>query len=193
MSRREAQMSPTDPDSHRMKGPDGGSVQSYNAQAVVDDACQVITAADVTDQPPDSHNLVPMLHQTRDNCGSAPLAATADAGFWNPEVADQAKALGTKALVALSRESKKRQSDPPPETTAARQEMAEALAKPENRKLYRKRKSTVEPVFGQIKEARGFRQFSFRGIEAVRAEWRIVALCHDLLKLFTYRQAPQPA
>jgi hypothetical protein len=54
-----AQMSPTDPDSHLMKGPDGGFQQSYNAQAVVDDACQVITAADVTDQPPDSHNLVP--------------------------------------------------------------------------------------------------------------------------------------
>jgi transposase len=187
-----AQMSPTDPDSHLMKGPDGGFQQSYNAQAVVDDACQVITAADVTDQPPDSHNLVPLL-QTRENCGRAPDAATADAGFWNPEVAGQAEALGTRALVALSRESKKRQPDPPPETTAARQKMAEALAQPDNRKLYRKRKTTVEPVFGQIKEARGFRQFSFRGIAAVRAEWRIVALCHNLLKLFTYRRVPQPA
>lgn len=188
-----AQMSPTDPDSHLMKGPDGGFVQSYNAQAAVDDTCQVITAADVTDQPPDSHNLLPMLHQTRENCGRAPAAATADAGFWNPQVATQAEALGTKALVALSRESKKRQPDPPPETTAARQKMAEALARPDNRKLYRKRKATVEPVFGQIKEARGFRQFSFRGIAAVRAEWRIVALCHNLLKLFTYSRASQPA
>jgi transposase len=188
-----AQMSPTDPDSHLMKGSDGGFQQSYNAQAAVDDTFQVITAADVTDQPPDSHNLLPMLHQTRDNCGDAPVAVTADAGFWNNQVADQAATLGTKALVALSRESKKRQPSPPPETTAARQKMAEALAQPDNRKLYRKRKTTVEPVFGQIKETRGFRQFSFRGIEAVRAEWRIVALCHNLLKLFTYRNAPQPA
>jgi transposase len=188
-----AQMSPTDPDSHLMKGSDGGFVQAYNAQAVVDEHCQVIVAADVTDQAPDSHNLIPMLHQTTRNCGRAPAVATADAGFWDHDVAERAAEIGTRALVALSRDSRPQQVEPSVEENAARRRMAEALALHENRLLYRRRKTTVEPVFGQIKDARGFRQFSFRGIANVRAEWQILALCHNILKLFGAGYASQLA
>jgi hypothetical protein len=176
-----------------MKGSDGGFVQAYNAQAVVDDHSQIIIAADLTDMPPDSHNLIPMLRQAAQNCGRPPAVATADAGYWNPEVMKRAEDVGSQVLVALTRESKKQSANAPPETTAARQQMAEILAAPENRKLYRKRKATVEPVFGQIKEARGFRQFSFRGVVQVRAEWLMVALCHNIRKLFMASRAPQPA
>ena len=187
-----AQKSPTDPDSHLMKASNGGFEQAYNCQTVVDDHCQIIIAADVTDHPNDANNLMPMLHQATDNCGASPAMATADAGYWNQDVQAQAERLGIKVLVALSRESKKKTATSSPETIAARQRMAEALAKPENKKAYAKRKAIVEPPFGHIKEVRGFRQFSFRGNEAVRAEWRLVALCHNIWKLFRAKTALQP-
>jgi len=187
-----AQKSPTDPDSHLMKASNGGFEQAYNCQTVVDDHCQIIIAADVTDHPNDANNLLPMLHQATDNCGRPPALATADAGYWNQDVQVEADKLGIKVLVALKRESKKKTGTSSPETIAARQRMAEALADPENKKAYAKRKAIVEPPFGHIKEARGFRQFSFRGNEAVRAEWRLVALCHNIWKLFRAKRALLP-
>lgn len=188
-----AQMSPTDPDSHLMKGSNGGFEQAYNAQAVVDGRAQIIIAADVTDQPPDSHNLEPMLEQARRNCGRAPDLATADSGYWNDDVAETGRRMGTKILVALSRESGAKDRQESAETTAARQQMAEALKLPDNKKAYARRKAIVEPVFGQIKHTRGFRQFMVRGIDAVRAEWTLLATCHNILKLYRANQAAQPA
>ena len=70
--------------------------------------------------------------------------------------------------------------------------MREKLKKPEGENLYRRRKTVVEPMFGQIKQARGFRQFRFRGLAAVREEWRLICLTHNLLKLFRARVAPKP-
>lgn len=186
-----AQKSPTDPDSHLMKASNGGFEQAYNCQAVVDGHCQIIIAADVTDHPNDAHNLLPMLHQATDNCGRPPAQATADAGYWNQDVQAEAEKLGTKVLVALKRESRKKTGTSSPESIAARRRMAEALADPENKKAYAKRKAIVEPPFGHIKDARGFRQFSFRGCDAVRAEWRLVAACHNILKLFGAMRAAQ--
>ena len=187
-----AQMSPTDPDSHLMKGSNGGFEQAYNTQAVVDGRAQIIVAADVTDQPPDSHNLEPMLEQARRNCGRAPDLATADSGYWNEGVLQTGRPMGTKILVALRRESGANDQQQSAETTAARQQMAEALALPDNKKAYAMRKAIVEPVFGHIKQARGFRQFLVRGIDAVRAEWLLLATCHSILKLFRATRAPQP-
>jgi hypothetical protein len=71
--------------------------------------------------------------------------------------------------------------------------MAEALKKPANKKAYAMRKAIVEPVFGHIKHTRGFRQFMVTGIQAVRAEWTLLATCHNILKLYTAKQAAQPA
>lgn len=141
----------------------------------------------------DAYQVSLELHQATDNCGASPALATADAGYWNQDVQAEAEKLGIKVLVALGRESKKKTATSSPEAIAARRRMAEALADPENKKAYSKRKAIVEPPFGHIKDARGFRQFSFRGNEAVRAEWRLVAICHNICKLFRAKTAMQPA
>jgi transposase len=183
----------TDPESYVMKS-GSGFIQAYNAQAVVDDSCQVIVAADVTNQPPDNGNLAPMLRQTVSNCGGAPAKASADAGYWNPLVSDMAQELGIDPFVATGRENRPKLGEPapakPPDGAGERQKMKAKLASPGGHAIYARRKAIVEPVFGQIK-GRAFRAFSFRGLVAVRAEWSLVCACHNLLKL--YRHGPKEA
>lgn len=183
----------TDPESYVMKS-GSGFIQAYNAQAVVDDSCQVIVAADVTNQPPDNGNLAPMLRQTVSNCGGAPAIASADAGYWNPLAATTVQDLGIDPFVATGRENRPKLGDPapakPPEDARERQKMMAKLTTPEGHAIYARRKAIVEPVFGQIK-GRAFRAFSFRGLVAVRAEWSLVCACHNLLKL--YRHGPKEA
>ena len=177
-----AQRNFTDPDSRIMKSADG-YVQGYNCQQAVDGEHQIIVAQGVTNQGTDNHNLKPMLEQVRDNLGSVPTATTADTGYWNAEVMQQADALGATVYVALGREKKQGETGT---TTPVRQAMAERLASPEGTNVYRQRKFVVEPVHGQIKEARGFRRFHLRGLEKAGAEWSLVCLGHNLLKLFRY-------
>ena len=203
-----AQANFTDPESSIMKGADG-FVQGYNAQLAVDEEAQVIVAQGVTDQPPDNGNLAPMIERVEGHPDETPANATADAGYWNPEAEGRARALGTEAWVSTERQrhggeersdSETSETDPPDgETEPADVEtdplkrMRSRLASEEGRALYARRKAVVEPVNGQIKHARGFRQFSFRGLEAAGAEWALVCMCHNLLKMFRNRPKEAPA
>lgn len=186
-----AQQNFTDPESRIMKTKDGYE-QAYNAQAAVDAADQVITAADVCVQQNDNAQLVPMLDQIEENTGARPAEVSADAGYCSEENLAALEARGIDAYVATGRQKhgtasatggeEKKQG---PRATAMREKLrAGGWESP-----YRLRKQTVEPVFGQIKEARGFRRFLHRGLRKVRAEWRLVCTAHNLLKLAAHRAA----
>src|SRR5213594_4320808 len=180
-----AQRNFTDPDSRIM--PDGahkGSfVQAYNAQIAVDAEAQFIVAAEVRQEANDKQQLAPMLEQVQQNTGVKPVASSEDAGYWSPEqVADK---HGIAEETAPS-------TDATTEATALNQ-MKQKLQTEAGRAIYKMRKAIVEPVFGQIKECRNFRRFSLRGLENVRAEWKLVCLTHNILKLFRSGRGFQPA
>jgi transposase len=191
-----AQRNFTDPDSRIMET--GGTfLQGYNCQAAVDDAHQIIVAADLTNQSPDNGNLVPMLEQVRRNCGRSAATATADSGYWGPTVPEQCDALGCEAFIATERRkhwdrNPTETQGPPPDDADAREAMRWKLRTPEGQEIYSRRKVVVEPVFGQIKEARGIRRFLLRGLDASYAEWQLICLTHNLLKMFR-NQAPATA
>ena len=173
-----------------MKGGDG-FMQAYNAQLAVDEHCQVIVATGVTNQAADNVNLIPMLERIKGHLGEVPGQTTGDTGYWHGQVAEQARALGCEALVATQRRRHGECGAPsgegePPEGLDARERMRWRLNTVEGRRVYARRKAVVEPVNGQIKEAQGFRRFSFRGLQAVEAEWNLVSLCHNVLKLYRY-------
>ena len=142
-----------------MKGADG-FVQGYNAQLAVDEEAQVIVARGVTDQPPDNGNLAPMIERVQGHLDETPANATADAGYWNPEAEDRARALGTEAWVSTERRRRggaKRsgsEAEPPDGEADPLKRMRSRLANEEGRALYARRKAVVEPVNGQIKHAR---------------------------------------
>ena len=191
-----AQMNFTDPDS-RIAESGGGFVQGYNCQAAVDDAHQVIVGQAVSNKSPDNGNLVPMVALVRDNCGAAATNTTADAGYWTPTVSAQCAALGTDVHVSTERRKHWDTDDtvtegPPPGALDAREQMRHKLRTAEGREIYARRKAVVEPVFGQIKECRGFRRFHLRGLAEVAGEWALVCTGHNLLKLFRFLGA-QPA
>jgi len=195
-----AQRNFTDPESRIM--PDGshkGSfVQGYNAQIAVDGKAQVIVAAEVTQQSNDTQQLVPMLEQVKNNVGTQPQAASADNGYWNAKQVGDARVQGIDLHVATGKqkhgEPSKAGDDDPTESSAEaslREQMKQKLKTEAGRDLYRMRKAIVEPVFGQIKEWRGFRRFLLRGLHKVRAEWKLICLTHNLLKLFRSGRALQ--
>lgn len=187
-----------DPDSRLMKGRDGGFVQAFNVQIAVDEAHHVIVAEGVSNLAPDSGYLAPMVQRVIENTGEVPTVVTADAGYWSEAEVTRVEQTGACPLVAR-RAGRREERAPPggigppsqPLTGAAW--MAWKMAQEQNRDIYRKRKSTVEPVFGNIKEPRSFRQFSFRGLDAVRCEWSLICLVHNLLKLFQVRTTRQLA
>lgn len=181
----DAQRNFTDPDSRIMvKG--GEFLQGYNAQAAVDAESQVIVAVAVTNQPPDQEHLVPMVEAVVDNCGEAPAIATADSGYFSRENAEACAARGVDAYIAVGRGALKLPpaGESPTPAQRARAAMAAKLTTAGGKAVYARRKCVVEPTFGQIKQARGFRHFSLRGLEKVRAEWAFVCATHNLLKLF---------
>lgn len=185
-----AQWSFTDPDSRLMES-HGAFLQAYNCQAAVDETHQIIVGQAVTNQPPDNGNLQPMLRQVRENCDDdVPEVATADAGYWSAEVPEAcATEEKTNVLIAVERH-RHWESDPkvtsgsPPDDASPRDKMSWKLRSMEGREVYARRKAIVEPVYGQIKEARGFRRFLLRGLDKVRAEWALVCTTHNLLKLY---------
>jgi transposase len=179
----------TDAESQLMKnGNVGGYVQGYNAQAAVLEN-QIIVAAEVSDEPGDKQQLVPMAAKVMEGLGSAPTALVADSGYFSEQAVTAESLKGMELLVAPDRaKSGEPLKANAPQGEAATQ-MREKLASEEWGPVYRLRKQTIEPVFGQIKESRGFRRFLFRGLQRVRAEWRIIALTHNLLKLFRHRSS----
>ena len=183
-----AQTNFTDPESRIMHTPDGFQ-QAYNAQAAVDAESGVIVAQEVSQAPPDVQRLVPMLEKMIELNGRAPEQLTADAGYSSETNFAALDEAGVYAIIALRRYHRDEPPDSDPAPARAtnrwphRNEMRKRLYTPEGKALYKLRKQTVEPVFGQIKAARYFRQFLCRGLAAVRAEWSLVCTAHNLLKL----------
>lgn len=193
-----AQRNFTDPDSRIMK--DGATkefVQGYNAQAAVDSEAQVIVAASVTQEANDKKQLAPMLEQVKVLTGRKPERATADAGYFSEKSVTDAKLEGIDLLVAPDRqkhgEAKPCATGPPPPEASVAERMRYKLRTVEGRAVYKMRQAVVEPVFGQIKERRGFRRFLLRGLGRVEAEWQIICATHNLLKLFQSGWSPQSA
>jgi hypothetical protein len=184
-----AQRNFTDPDSRIMK--DGATkefVQAYNAQAVVDSHAQVIVAAALTQAENDKQELVPMLQQVSVLTGRTPQQATADNGYFSEAQVTDPRLEGIDLLVVPDRQKHGKDmpvaTGPPPAGAGVAEQMRHKLRTPAGRAVYGMRKAVVEPVFGQIKEARGFRQFLLRRLEKVQAEWKLICATHNLLKLF---------
>ena len=200
-----AQRNFTDPDSRIMK--DGATkefVQAYNAQAAVDSEAQVIVAAEVTQEANDKQQLVPMLEQVKIVTGSHPQQATADSGYFSEAQVTDRRLEGIDLLVAPDRQKHGGQlplvPGPPVEnlpalspTLSPAQAMRHKLQTLPGRAIYKMRKAVVEPVFGQIKEQRGFRKFLLRGLLNVKGEWKLICATHNLLKLYRTGWSPQRA
>lgn len=186
-------MNLTDGDSQLMKdGATGSIMQSYNAQAVADEQQQIILAADVTKDCNDKTQLVPMTEQLVANVGTAPLILSADCGYWTED--QLAHKILRNIQVLVPPDAEKRGQDKLDEELPANaprteraQRMREQMKDPAVAAVYRMRKAIVEPVFAYIKERRGFRRFSLRGLTKVRAEWALICLTHNLLKLHQHR------
>jgi transposase len=206
-----AQRNFTDPESKIMKdGATKGFEQAYNAQIVVDDAHQIIVAEQLIVEANDKLQLASMLAQVEANLGRKPTAASADAGYYaDRQVLDQ-RLAGIDLHVPPDRHRHNQPpppgvpsppSDPPPLKAEADRspptpktriaDMRTKLKSTAGYAIYRMRKAIVEPVFGQIKQARGFRRFSFRGQAKTGAEWSLICTTHNLLKL--WRSGWQPA
>jgi len=181
----------TDPESGIMKANNKGWDQCGNAQAAVDSKDQIIVACDVTDESNDKKQFEPMLEQAQENVGQDKKikSALADSSYYSESNVKFAEDKKIDAYIATKRI---KHNDPvtkapggrPPKDLTVQEKMARKLRTKKGRETYSKRKSIVEPVFGQIKGARGFVQFSLRGLEKMRGEWAIVCLTHNLLKLF---------
>ncbi len=195
-----AQRNFTDPESRIM--PDGahkGSfVQAYNAQIAVDSAEQIIVAAEITPESNDKQQLAPMLAQVQQNLGAKPAAATADAGYFSEIQLNDERIQGIELYVATGKQ-KHGEADAipsaelPAETASTKEKMKQRLKTEAGQSLYKMRKAVVEPVFGQIKAARGIRAFLLRGIAKAGAEWKLICATHNLLKLFRAAQRVQAA
>lgn len=176
-----AQRNFTDPDSRVLLSKDG-YIQGYNAQAAVDGAHQIIVAQSLTPSMSDHAQLVPLLDAVKTNLGKMPKQASADSGYLSEANLAALDERGVNAYIATGRAKHptdvKRKAGGP-----LTQAMRRKLKLAGWRSRYRLRKQIVEPVFGQIKQARGFRQFLLRGIDAVRAEWAMICTAHNLLKL----------
>ena len=183
-----AQTNFTDPESRIMKTQEGFQ-QCYNAQAAVDAESQVIVACGLTNQSPDVQQLRPMLEAVHALNGRYPRELTADAGYASEANFTALAEAQTYAVIALRRYHRDEPADADPAPARSsnrwphRNEMRLRLMTAEGKEFYKLRKQTVEPVFGQIKAARGFRQFLRRGQTAVKAEWAFLCTVHNLLKL----------
>ena len=197
-----AQTNFTDPEAKIMKQSNKGFDYSFNAQAVVDGANQIIVAAEVTRAANDKQQAVPMARAALDNLNAAgieqPQAAdgtpvaipnTADTGYFSEHAVQELEKMGVDPHIAVGRQ-KHHEAAVSPELatssakTSVKEKMARKLRSAAGKLLYAARKHIVEPVFGQIKSARGLRKFLLRGLEKVSAEWQLICLTHNLLKIW---------
>jgi transposase len=188
-----AQRNFTDPQSRIMKTKDG-FIQGFNAQAAVDATAQVIVAATVSNQASDCPHLVGLVEQITANLAAAPAQVSADAGYCSE---DNLAALETRNIDAHIATGRQKHGAAAPEARPAQPQsrvaaMVAKLCAAGRDGPYRLRKQVVEPVFGQIKQARGFRQFLRRGLAAVQSEWSLICTAHNLLKLAPARHTLQP-
>ena len=187
-----AQKNFTDPESRIMpSSSDKGSfVQGYNCQAAVDATAQIIVAADVTQQTNDKRQAQPLLEQVIANTTQVPKTVSLDAGYFSEDNVQALKELGTEPLIPPDRQTHRRQAQPPaargriPKGLSVADRMRRTLRTKRGRARYAKRKVIVEPVFGQIKQGRGFRQFLLRGLQKVQGEWALICTTHNVRKLW---------
>jgi transposase len=180
----------TDPDSRIMlDGATKAFMQAYNGQIAVDCKSQVIVAADVTQAANDKQQLVPMVEQIEENLGEIPDCVLADNGYFSQENVEYVASNYMEPMIAPER-TKHTDSPSPapkdriPDDMSVVDRMGRKFKTQKGKKTYSKRKESVEPVFGQIKEARGIRAFFLRGLERVKAEWSLICLTHNILKLW---------
>lgn len=180
-----AQRNFTDPQSRILKTKDG-YIQGYNAQAAVDGGHQIIVAQTLTNSGSDQAQLAPLLDAIRANLGTNPDEVSADAGYCSDANLRTIKRRRIEGYVATARQKHGTKSATANKSFRPGSLIAQMRAKLKRagyRSRYRLRKQIVEPVFGQIKQARGFRQFLLRGIEKTRAEWALICTAHNLVKL----------
>ena len=203
-----AQASFTDPELKVMKQSNKGWDYRGNAQLSVDATCQVIVACFVTAAANDQQQAIPLAEATLVNLEQAgvslpadaagqrvPLVATLDSGYYSEAATQGLEALGFDPYMATKRQKHHEATTPPAAAASgreatARERMAAKVASAAGQALYARRKVIVEPVYGQIKGARGFRRFSLRGLRKVNSEFQLVCLTHNLLKLWRYGSAP---
>jgi transposase len=197
-----AQTNFTDPEAKIMKQSNKGFDYSFNAQAVVDGEEQIIVAARVTDQANDKQQAVPLAQAALHNLDAAgidkptqadgtptPIPNTADSGYFSEQAVVELAKMGLDPHIATGRQ-KHHETMPASETTepsaaaSAKEKMQHKLRSAAGKALYAARKHIVEPVFGQIKSVRGIRTFLLRGLEKVAAEWNLICLTHNLLKIW---------
>jgi transposase len=196
-----AQRNFTDPESRIMPASDakGSVVQGYNCQAAVDAQAQIIVAAAVTDETNDKQQAQPMVTQVLAQTGQVPRTVSMDTGYFSEANVVALTALGCTPLVPPDRQlhSQARPAAPrgrPPASLSVADRMRRTLRTTRGRRLYARRKTIVEPVFGQIKQGRGYRQFLLRGMQQVRGEWALICTTHNVLKLWTAlrQRCPRP-
>ena len=185
-----AQRNFTDGESRIMPAPGGRDfVQAYNCQAVVDSAHQVIVAARATNRSSDKQQAVTMVKEVIDNVGAVPKEVSADAGYYSAQAVEGLYELCVDPFVApeQTRHGRSVPSAPRgriPTHLSTRDRMRRKLQTKRGRRRYALRMQTVEPVFGQIKQGRGFRQFLLRSLAKVQGEWLLICTGHNILKLF---------
>jgi len=197
-----AQTNFTDPEAKIMKQSNKGFDYSYNAQAVVDAEEQIIVAAEVTNATNDKQQAMPMAQAALANLKLAgieqpkaadgtpvPIPNTADAGYFSEKAVEGLEQMGMDPHIAIGRQKHHEapalpETAAPPAEASAKEKMQHKLHSATGKALYAARKHIIEPVFGQIKSARGIRKFLLRGLEKVSAEWQLICLTHNLLKIW---------
>ena len=205
-----AQTNFTDPEAKIMKTSNKGFDYCFNGQCVVDEEQQIIVAAQVTAQANDKQQAIPLAQATLENLEAAgielpktsdepdapakPIPLSADNGYFSEDNVTAVESLPFDPHFATGRDKHHTPQPPvaqgqPAAEATVKQRMAHKLRTPAGRRCYAKRKQIVEPVFGQMKHARGFRQFLLRGLRKVDAEWKLLCLTHNLLKIWRYQYA----
>ena len=185
-----AQRNFTDPESHIMPAPGGKHfIQAYNAQAAVDSTHQVIVAAEVTNKPTDRGQAEPMMEVVKTNTGQLPRQMSADAGYFSSDAVKNLTTIGIDVYMPPDKIGHRAVLPPAPrgripKNLSIADRMRRKLRTKKGKERYGLRKELPEPVFGQIKQARGFDQFLLRGSDKVSSEWKVICTGHNLLKLF---------
>jgi len=181
-----AQYNFTDPESRIMKGSDG-FVQGYNTQVAVEPLFQLVVGQTVTQAANDKEQMVPLIKAIEEQSGQRPKEVLTDSGYCSDENLKYLANRRIEGFVATEKQKHGERSapckrGPLPKDASRVERMKRKLTTKVGAAVYARRKCTVEPVFGQIKQARGFRQFLLRGLEKVRGEWALVCMTHNLLK-----------
>jgi transposase len=179
----------TDPDSRIMRAADKSFIQGYNGQVTVDVDTQIIVAADLTNEGVDAPQLAGQVAQTQQHVARWPQRWLADAGYFSAVNLELLTRLGIEVFIPPDRIRHNEWYRPRPSSTgfpedpSPAEQLRQKLGTPEGRETYQQRQTSVEPVFGQLKEALGFRQLLLRGLARARSEWRLVCAAHNLWKL----------